>query len=650
MELISEKTRDALRNYFNTGDRPTESQFAELIESMINKLDDEISIDVNNNVGIGTTSPGNTLDVAGGIDIDDFIRHNGNENTYIGFSEDNTIQLSTAGTDRLTVDSGGNVGIGTTSPGNTLDVAGGIDIDDFIRHNGNENTYIGFSEDNTIQLNTAGTDRLTVDSGGNVGIGTTSPGNTLDVAGGIDIDDFIRHNGNGDTYIGFPEDDTIQLSTAGTDRLTVTPGGNIGIGIGTDSIDAKLHILNHNSPIGAGIFNSSLRIENPGVALDLVGNSESTWGASLRFFEGPGPGNEDTQNLWSIIRNTSGAGANLHIKYGDYNAATVNALPNLFTITPLGNVGIGTDSPATKLHVRGIASPLGTGSNFSSVIIEDENAALDIISDDSTLDNWGGGINLIEGGGEGIMSNMWSIYRNTTEEVGGGVLKIGYGEYSNPHNNPIFFRITTAGDVGIGTFPTDGYKLDINGDARADSFTPSPADYAEYFEAQNGNAIPVATAVTAGKDGKIQAARKGETPIGIVSHQPGILGNSPKEWPGKYLRDEFNQVIMEEYEEEEMVPKSKKTRKKNAGDREEVIRDKDGNPVMVKSGKKLKKQRKKLNPQYDETQEYILRKDREEWCAVGLLGQLPLRKGQPVAPTWVKLYEISDKADMWLVK
>lgn len=41
---------------------------------------------------------------------------------------------------------------------------------------------------------------------------------------------------------------------------------------------------------------------------------------------------------------------------------------------------------------------------------------------------------------------------------------------------------------------------------------------------------------------------------------------------------------------------------------------------------------------------------RPEWNCVGLLGQLSLRKGQPVAPTWVKIKDISDEVELWLVK
>ena len=86
-----------------------------------------------------------------------------------------------------------------------------------------------------------------------------------------------------------------------------------------------------------------------------------------------------------------------------------------------------------------------------------------------------------------------------------------------------------------------------------------------------------------------------------------MVGNSYKEWPGKYLRDELGNVILE-------------------------------------------KKQPKLNPSYDESKEYVSRADRPEWHCVGLLGQLPLRKDQPVAPSWIKIKSLSDEVELWLVR
>ena len=60
-------------------------------------------------------------------------------------------------------------------------------------------------------------------------------------------------------------------------------------------------------------------------------------------------------------------------------------------------------------------------------------------------------------------------------------------------------------------------------------------------------------------------------------------------------------------------------------------------------------QRKKLNPDYDPSQEYVKRADRDEWCLVGLLGQIPITKGQPTG-NWIKMKDVSDTVEMYFVK
>ena len=80
------------------------------------------------------------------------------------------------------------------------------------------------------------------------------------------------------------------------------------------------------------------------------------------------------------------------------------------------------------------------------------------------------------------------------------------------------------------------------------------------------------------------------------------------------------------------------------------VLDEKGEPVMVGSGQFEKKERPKINPSYDEKKKYIPREDRPEWNCVGLLGQLPLLKGQPVAKSWVKIKDLSDDLELWLVK
>ncbi len=101
---------------------------------------------------------------------------------------------------------------------------------------------------------------------------------------------------------------------------------------------------------------------------------------------------------------------------------------------------------------------------------------------------------------------------------------------------------------------------------------------------------------------------------------------------GKTKVGEHQIPVMETYEDE--VP----------------VVDEHGKLVMVGSGKFETIERPKLNPNYDPQKEYISREKRPEWNCVGLLGQIPLKKGSPIAPSWLKIKDISKEVELWLVK
>jgi hypothetical protein len=63
-----------------------------------------------------------------------------------------------------------------------------------------------------------------------------------------------------------------------------------------------------------------------------------------------------------------------------------------------------------------------------------------------------------------------------------------------------------------------------------------------------------------------------------------------------------------------------------------------------------KLKRRKLNSSWDSSQTYVSRKDRKEWDTVGLMGKLRLRKGQPTGTNWIKMRDISDTVEEWLIR
>jgi hypothetical protein len=135
-------------------------------------------------------------------------------NAYIGAIEyghaSNTLAFKTNATERMRIDSSGNVGIGTSSPVQKLhlnstsvdvrlaltnSVSGSTNSDGCQFQYNNNDLYINNNESGFIQLLTGATPRMTIDGSGNVGIGTASPVAKLDVRGtayigtslGIDI-------------------------------------------------------------------------------------------------------------------------------------------------------------------------------------------------------------------------------------------------------------------------------------------------------------------------------------------------------------------------------------------------------------------------------------------------------------------------------
>lgn len=144
-------------------------------------------------------------------------------NTGIAFPAADTVAVATGGTERMRVDSSGNVGIGTSSPTNTLSVSGSMNASNYYMQDSSAaaaGTY-GFANSNgpfiqtwgnssaqagALLFATSGSERARIDASGNVGIGTSSPGAKLDiVTGGTGNFPLISSNSTNSTtkYGGF---------------------------------------------------------------------------------------------------------------------------------------------------------------------------------------------------------------------------------------------------------------------------------------------------------------------------------------------------------------------------------------------------------------------------------------------------------------
>ena len=168
------------------------------------------------NVGIGTDTPEAKLEVGGTVMINNTLSNPGlwfgqgtaNVRGYIGGGDyavnggadgdfgisgatDGSLLFgtttSTGGTDheRMRITSLGKVGIGTSDPFATLDIRGTFAISN------STTSYWDFDRDDSdgsLKIADTGTERVRIDSGGNVGIGATNPSERLHVSGAAQFD------------------------------------------------------------------------------------------------------------------------------------------------------------------------------------------------------------------------------------------------------------------------------------------------------------------------------------------------------------------------------------------------------------------------------------------------------------------------------
>ena len=195
------------------------------------------------------------------------------------------------------------------------------------------------------------------------------------------------------------------------------------------------------------------------------------------------------------------------------------------------------------------------------------------------------------------------------------------------------------------------------GDMNADgTFNANGADYAEFFETNDGNAIAVGKTVVL--DGnKVRASTSSDdaaTIIGVVRPKVDginsmVIGNTAwNSWTNKYMHDDYGRFVMEDYTVTEWVTSTSKDGVEHTLSYET---DKIPSDVTAPSDATVKTlQRKKINPDYDESKEYKPRSERDEWVIIGMLGQIQVEKGQKTGTNWIKMRDISDTVEEWLVR
>jgi hypothetical protein len=348
-------------------------------------LDSNGTLSVTNNgtitttLALRTTNQNNYLALFAGAAMDaageiSFQRNGVNDGNlfYGGNASGQHIWRSGGYTTRMVLDGLGNLGIGTTTPVNKLDVEGAVILANgavsALKPNaifadyfsaGSTNRIFALGPNNStggaLLLGTASANAsvysptMTLTSG-NVGIGTTAPGAKLSIqsdsiynseVGTLRLETATDTNKR--MYLGYDKNlnaGYLQSQQAGTNwtPTIINPnGGNVGIG--TTNPQAKLQVGDWTL-FKSGSWSAPATPGTTSVGERIVFYQDTGWKTAIGM---------DVQNgIWFQAHTPGG-----QVAYQWFTGANAAAPVEKMRIMENGNVGIGTTSPTHKLSVKG---------------------------------------------------------------------------------------------------------------------------------------------------------------------------------------------------------------------------------------------------------------------------------------------------------
>lgn len=377
----------------------------------------------------------------------------------------------------------GKVGIGTTSPGQKLDVSGGIRLGQYsvLEWGGNNSNRLSIQNglsgatfttygSGDIELNplsgginfkTAGTSKAKLLANGNFGIGEQSPDELLHISGSVDNDDVaIRiDNDSDDNSSSTPPKAAILFNTASSNghiRVFGAPAdtaANHKMDIGSTASTSYLTFSPSNTEKMriASSGNVGINVTSPQARLHV--DAPSVKAASLTFGAQAGQifQNENSEFAFGL-HNVSPYPLYIQGRTHTNGARQI-------ALNPLGgNIGIGTTSPLTNLHVSS-----GT-SGDATVIIE---ADTDNNQENDLARLWFKADGGITEGAIQLSDNQLDIISNVSSGSG-IVFKTGTTNNYNttdPDNGAAQrMIITSGGNVGIGV-PSPSRPLVVGADS-----------------------------------------------------------------------------------------------------------------------------------------------------------------------------------------
>jgi hypothetical protein len=309
----------------------------------------------------------------------------GSKNTIIGSFDGNEggLDIRTAnnhivlsdgdGNPRQVIDSSGRVGIGTSSPTETLHVMSGVSNDTVAIISGSQSdrglTISTYASDGrtdggvdldaykSFKFTTDGTERARIDSSGNIGIKNSNPTGTLTVGtlSSGQTGNVVINNEGGNTatleVLSRTNRSIIKIADNDTNGYISAEGGLLSIGRNSGSNAANINIdSSNNVGIGDSSPDAKLTVQGDVLARDEFRGEVVNYAANqdAPYLIAGTSGYTGATTNW----NTFGFQHRIKTDSGGSPRVTIDThIGEAFTVTNNNRVGIGTGAPSTALHV-----------------------------------------------------------------------------------------------------------------------------------------------------------------------------------------------------------------------------------------------------------------------------------------------------------